>query len=301
MAIPGFSAETAVYKSIRHYFTISASGGGSDPSVLPAQTHCVGLNRCCGPEIGGVCIGQCCSPNLQCCGNACSLTSGECCPWEGGPPCGEQCCNALQSCCAGFDCCESNESCTPEGCQPNPFPDDWFYDDDGFGDWIDYGTYYAGIYDADGVYADGSDGIYDDGCFVADTPISTGSGPVPIDAIEAGVEVLAYDVESDEVRPKRVARIHRRESDRLLVLDFGMEQLRCTPFHRFYTGGNWTAAKDLQPGQSVLCRDGHWERLLSVRVENIRQPVFNLEIEDHRNYFVGKTGFLVHNLKVIIS
>jgi hypothetical protein len=51
---------------------------------------------------------------------------------------------------------------------------------------------------------------------------------------------------------------------KVLVLVLGVEKIRCTPRHRFFTGG-WRAAKDLGSGDVVLCLDGHCEKLLTVR------------------------------------
>jgi hypothetical protein len=126
---------------------------------------------------------------------------------------------------------------------------------------------------------------------------SNGSISIPIDEIEVGTEVLAYDLERRKAEHHAVTRIHQAESNQLLFLEFGVEQVRCTPRHRFFTG-NWTAAKDLKTGDAVLCSDGHWEKLLSVRAENSQERVFNLSVQNQRNYFVGSVGLLVHNVKI---
>ena len=106
-------------------------------------------------------------------------------------------------------------------------------------------------------YAGSDDGGDIDGCFAAHTLVFTGSGFVQIEEIEVGSEVFAYDLKNDKAKRAKVARAHQSESDSLLVLDFGTEQVRCTPYHRFYTG-HWTPAVHLRPDDAVLCRDGHW-------------------------------------------
>lgn len=99
------------------------------------------------------------------------------------------------------------------------------------------------------------------------------------------------------MKRQSITRLYRAESEKLLVLDFGADAIRCTPQHRFFNG-DWAPASDLRPGDSILCRDGHWQPLLSVNVENEHRPVFNLRVKEHSNYFVGSVGLLVHNLKI---
>jgi hypothetical protein len=113
MGMPGFVAEEAVYKSSRHYACVAAPGSGGNLTLLPAATHCVGLLTCCGPEVGGLCFGQCCSPNLGCCpDNKCSLEDGTCCGPLGRDTCKGQCCPPGQQCVDGV----SGQVCCPPEC-----------------------------------------------------------------------------------------------------------------------------------------------------------------------------------------
>jgi hypothetical protein len=289
--IPGFAAESAVYKSTRQYQSgMPTASGGDVHALLPAglPTRCVGLYRCCGAEVGGICFGSCCSPNLQCCPDgSCSTEDGSCCG-PLGQPCGPECCNTFagESCCHGFTCCNSflGQYCDPWlGCidtGPGGGGGDGGIDGGGWGD---------------GGWGDGGDG--GDGCFVEGTLVAAASGFVPINEIELGDKVMAYDLENRKLKRQAITKLYRAESEKLLVLDFGIEPIRCTPQHRFFNG-DWVSASDLRPGDSVLCRDGHWQTLLSVNVENEHRPVFNLRVQQHSNYFVGSVGLLVHNLKI---
>jgi hypothetical protein len=153
---------------------------------------------------------------------------------------------------------------------------------------------------ADGGYG-GSGGVVGvggdiGGCFVQGTLVSAGSGFLPIDEIDVGAEVLAYDLDKREVKRRKVTRVYRGESESVLVLDFGFDQVSCTPRHRFFTS-EWTAAENLHPGDMVLCRDGNSLRLQSVKVDDVHQPVFNFSVQTNHNYFVGSAGLLVHNDK----
>ena len=154
--------------------------------------------------------------------------------------------------------------------------------------------------DGDGVDGDGIDGFDGDGgdggCFVAGTPVATERGLVPIEAIVVGDQVVSFDEASAGVTVQRVARAFRSRPDEVVVLDFADDQLRCTPGHRFYNG-DWIPAGKLQPGDSVLDRDGRERQVQRVDRELGPRDVFNLRVESSQTYFVGTLGLLVHNVK----
>jgi hypothetical protein len=57
-------------------------------------------------------------------------------------------------------------------------------------------------------------------------------------------------------------------------------------------------AKELQPGDRLLSKDGQSIELREIRREFQQQPVFNLGLWGMHNYLVGQVGLLVHNEKV---
>lgn len=51
----------------------------------------------------------------------------------------------------------------------------------------------------------------------------------------------------------------------------------------------------MQAGDDVLTEKGEWERVNGDRPLKGVATVYNFEVQDDHDYFVGTTGFLVHN------
>lgn len=138
------------------------------------------------------------------------------------------------------------------------------------------------------------------GCFVKGTLVAAARGLTPIEEIQINNEVYTFDLVSGATVARKVAKTFTAWEEEIFVLDFGAEEIRCTPLHRFYTG-QWIHAKDLSCGDRVLGFDGQWKELRAIRQEVKPQLVFNLYVDDIHNYFVGQVGLLVHNQKQSIG
>jgi len=135
------------------------------------------------------------------------------------------------------------------------------------------------------------------GCFVQGTLIATPRGPKPIQTIQPGDSIYTFDFSTKDVAVRKVIETFKSHDQEILLLNFtGIEEIRCTPSHRFYTG-QWSHARDLKPGDRVLGLDGQWKKLMTIRKEIKPQPIFNLHVDELHNYFVGQLGLLVHNSK----
>jgi YD repeat-containing protein len=135
------------------------------------------------------------------------------------------------------------------------------------------------------------------GCFVAGTPIWTRGGTVPIEQLDVADEVITFDFDKRSSAVNSVLELHRAERSELLMIDFGSEVLRCTPAHRFYRDG-WIEARELRPGDAVLCHDGELQTIASITRQREALEVYNLTVHQTRNYCVGSAGIIVHNDKV---
>jgi YD repeat-containing protein len=145
--------------------------------------------------------------------------------------------------------------------------------------------------------AGGDDGLGGaGGCFVRGTLVATERGLLPIEQIQVADDIYAFDLSLRERTVQKVVKIFEAPREVVLVLDFGAEEIRCTPAHRFYTG-QWVPARELSLGDLVLSLDGQWKELKGIRREIQPQSVFNLKVEEMHNYFVGQSGLLVHNDK----
>jgi hypothetical protein len=141
-------------------------------------------------------------------------------------------------------------------------------------------------------------------CFAAGTPVWTREGLKPIEEIQPGEMVLSYNVETGEVEYKGVIRTSVNEaSESLLVMVEGeASPLRVTTEHPFFVQdacqadrGGWVAARKLSAGDKVRQPNGGWRRIASVTYQAGHLKVYNFEVADNHNYFVSRTGILVHN------
>ncbi len=140
-------------------------------------------------------------------------------------------------------------------------------------------------------------------CFAAGTLVHTSEGTTPIEEIEPGDYVLAYDEETGESGYQKVVRLFRNTTDELAHVtvasgDSGeTEEIICTPGHKFYVEGEWIAAGELESGDVLTLADGSKTEVISVTVEELETPtiIYNFEVENWHNYYVADEGVLVHN------
>jgi hypothetical protein len=123
----------------------------------------------------------------------------------------------------------------------------------------------------------------------------------PIEAISVGDRVLAWDERGGATITRQVARLFRRPAlpivEVIAMSSSGARQLiECTTEHPFWVHGRgWTEACRLRQDDELHGLNGDRLRLLSVTDRGREAPVFNFEVEDAHNYFVGVDGILVHN------
>ena len=138
-------------------------------------------------------------------------------------------------------------------------------------------------------------------CFVAGTPVMTAEGLKPIEQIQVGELVQARNEFTGETRWQRVEEIivtHDREVwDYVFVDSLGNEEtLGATPIHPFHTpSGAWVEVGQLELGAQVSSLDGRVLRLKSKSIRKVGETTYNFEIAEDHNYFVGTSGFWVHN------
>jgi hypothetical protein len=94
-------------------------------------------------------------------------------------------------------------------------------------------------------------------CVTTGTLIATPRGPVPVEQIQDGDEVVAYDSSSGRLVVARVSGVASREVHEVLEIQVGDTILRVTADHPILTRRGWVAAGDLTEDDEVLCDDGH--------------------------------------------
>ncbi len=137
-------------------------------------------------------------------------------------------------------------------------------------------------------------------CFGARTPVRTLDGPIPIESIQVGDQVLSQDTKTGRLSFVPVLAVfHNKPAATLKVeLSGTSESVVATGIHRFWKAGQgWVMARELKPGD-ILRTVGGTARVGSVETQPV-QPVFNLEVGPSQSYFVGDSGLLVHDNSLV--
>ncbi|MGA7119260.1 MAG: polymorphic toxin-type HINT domain-containing protein, partial [Polyangiaceae bacterium] len=134
-------------------------------------------------------------------------------------------------------------------------------------------------------------------CFSAGTAVDTPLGPRPIEAVHAGDAVLSRDEATGAVRTERVLRTFVTRDQPLVEVRLrGSDVLRATPTHLFgTTDRGWVAASQLEAGEPILAEGGGEVEVEGVTPLDVRETVYNFEVEDTHTYFVGAAKAWVHN------
>ncbi len=132
-------------------------------------------------------------------------------------------------------------------------------------------------------------------CFAKGTKISTKDGLKNIENIQIGDTVWTFDEQTQINVLKPVLDTMILQSDHLLKLTFNNKTLFTTNDHPFFINGNWVEAKNLNVGDSLLLFNN--TRIIIQNKERIDTlvTVYNLEVADIHNYYVGEDQILVHN------
>ena len=120
----------------------------------------------------------------------------------------------------------------------------------------------------------------------------------PIEEIEVGDKVLAYDEETGEQCYKEVVRLFRNETQEWHHVFVNGEEIVCTAEHPFYVEGKgFVPARELKERDNLLLSDGSKAEIESLKTEHVEIPetTYNFEVKDFHTYYVSHSKVLVHN------
>ena len=137
-------------------------------------------------------------------------------------------------------------------------------------------------------------------CFSAGTLVHTIDGPRKIESIQVGDRVLSQNTSTGVLGFQPVMAVHKNEPSSTVRIATDGETIVATGIHRFWKSGKgWVMARDLKAGDRLRMVGG------TVPIESIEtdqtQPVYNLDVADNRDFFVGKKGLLVHDFSFVQS
>jgi RHS repeat-associated protein len=133
-------------------------------------------------------------------------------------------------------------------------------------------------------------------CFLAGTLVHMADGSrKAIEQIRPGDEVVSFDAQAQQKVAARVSAVFNTEQAAQYIVLNG--ELRATPNHLFYTQGEWRRIGKLAVQSRLLGLDLTDRKIESLQKIDSPQgvQVYNIEVDQHHNYFVGSEGYLVHN------
>ena len=167
------------------------------------------------------------------------------------------------------------------------------------------------------------------GCFIAGTKVQTENGLKNIEDIKVGEKVLSYNENTNSKEYNKVSKTYKHDDniEDLYEIYYDNEIIKVTSKHPVYVNlklrnniilqiptfeinsnkyngkqemyNNYTAyrvyAKNLQIGDYLLGSDGNYHKIIQIKHYEFSNPVYNIEIENNYNYYVGTNGILVHN------
>ncbi len=138
-------------------------------------------------------------------------------------------------------------------------------------------------------------------CFVKGTLIATKDGQKPIEEIQKGDLVWAFDEKTGKQELKRVMQTVENEVEATIELTLNDEVIKTTSEHPFYTKQGWKKATDLTIEDQIQTKTGKWHSVKASNLKHKKEKVYNFEVEDFHTYFVGALKWLVHNAKVCMN
>jgi tetratricopeptide (TPR) repeat protein len=131
-------------------------------------------------------------------------------------------------------------------------------------------------------------------CFGAGTMVRTLTGSEPIEKLKLGDQVLTQSTKSGALAYKPILAVHHNPPSKTYEIKLGAETIVSSYFHRFWKAGSgWAMARDLNVGDSIRTLSG------TVKIKAIEDgrvvPVFNLDVADDADFFVGDMGVLAHD------
>ena len=138
-------------------------------------------------------------------------------------------------------------------------------------------------------------------CFPAGTLIQTEHGTKPIEEIQIGDLVWAYDEDTDTTALQPVVDIMENETDHTISLYTETEVIETTATHPFYTQDGWKDASELQTGDQIKTQNHENIEIKDTKFNYEPKKVYNFTVGNFHTYFVGLRAWLVHNAKKCVS
>jgi hypothetical protein len=175
-----------------------------------------------------------------------------------------------------------------------PFDNDWLIDPDT--PFLEVSAWMGAIAGNALLYAITGPNICPNVCFPEGTEVATAEGLRPIEEIEIGDWVWAWNPETGSLALKPVQELFRQTVSELVIIKVAGEEIRATTEHPFWIDGRgWTPASEIAAGDRLLLITGDLTPVEAVALAEGEFRVYNFEVVEYHTYFVSVLGVSVHN------
>ena len=133
-------------------------------------------------------------------------------------------------------------------------------------------------------------------CLSAGSMIATPSGQVPIEKIQNGDLVLAYDSSLGQLVEAHVLGTASREVEEVIEFEVDGATLSASFEHPILTKRGWIEAQHLTEDDRVLCHSMTYEKISKIRHVEGKQTVYNFHVPGPETYVAN--GIVTHNCYV---
>ncbi len=141
--------------------------------------------------------------------------------------------------------------------------------------------------------------VKDGFCFPAGTLVKTTDGETNIEDLVQGDIVVANDFLNSKCMLAEVRTLYEREVSELVEITVNGKALLTTTNHPFFVveENDYRRADELLVGQHLLSLEGDHVEIEDLHIRDLGKAtkVYNIEVEDFHNYYVGDEQLLVHN------
>ena len=134
-------------------------------------------------------------------------------------------------------------------------------------------------------------------CFLSGTIVKTEKGSQFIEGITIGQKIYAYNFDKKCSELKTVTQTFTNRADMYIRIITSNGVIEATGQHRFWIpdDNKWLMANSLSVGMRLLTAKYELVTIQTLEIITDSVKTYNLEVDEHHNYFVGIDEVLTHN------
>lgn len=140
-------------------------------------------------------------------------------------------------------------------------------------------------------------------CLIKGTPILTLNGYINIENLQQGTKIYTLNEETLQIEIGEVVNHggHLETEKELYRITIKDNQIGATYNHKFYckisleSEAQWLETQDIQVGYYLYSSNQGWIQIDNIEIYKEEIWVYDIDIEENDNYFVGELNICAHN------